>query len=191
MDLVVAYASPPSSSPYLYVTLSNTCKRSQTLTSSKLSLFISALDTTIVATAIPTISADLKAASGYLWIGGAYILASAAGAPLWAKLSDIWGRKLILLAAVAWFAGSSVLCARASSIEMLIIGRAFQGTAGGGLIQLVNIVVSDMFSMRLVSKIDRVTVGTDGRVGREVYILVSVNSSGRLLEVLARYWEAS
>ncbi|KAI4219127.1 MAG: hypothetical protein L6R36_008544 [Xanthoria steineri] len=113
-----------------------------------LSLFISALDTTIVATAIPTISADLKAASGYLWIGGAYILASAAGAPLWAKLSDIWGRKVILLAAVAWFAGSSVLCARASSIEMLIIGRAFQGTAGGGLIQLVNIVVSDMFSMR-------------------------------------------
>ena len=74
---------------------------------------------------------------------------------------------------------------------MLIIGRAFQGTAGGGLIQLVNIVVSDMFSMRLVSKIDRVTVGADGRVGREVYILVSVNLSGRLLEVLARFWEAS
>ncbi|KAL8835385.1 MAG: hypothetical protein Q9176_006956 [Flavoplaca citrina] len=113
-----------------------------------LSLFISALDTTIVATAIPTISADLHAASGYLWIGGAYILAAAAGAPLWAKLSDIWGRKPILLAAVAWFAGSSILCARAKTIEMLIIGRAFQGTAGGGLIQLVNIVVSDMFSMR-------------------------------------------
>ncbi|KAL9607480.1 MAG: hypothetical protein Q9204_009328 [Flavoplaca sp. TL-2023a] len=116
-----------------------------------LSLFISALDTTIVATAIPTISADLHAASGYLWIGGAYILAAAAGAPLWAKLSDIWGRKPILLAAVAWFAGSSILCARAKTIEMLIIGRAFQGTAGGGLIQLVNIVVSDMFSMRLVA----------------------------------------
>ncbi len=84
-----------------------------------------------------------------------------------------------------------MLCARASSIEMLIIGRAFQGTAGGGLIQLVNIVVSDMFSMRLASKIDWLTVGTDGRVGREVSISVSVNSSGRLLEVLARSWEAS
>ncbi|KAL8993488.1 MAG: hypothetical protein Q9169_006307 [Polycauliona sp. 2 TL-2023] len=113
-----------------------------------LSLFISALDTTIVATAIPTISADLDAASGYLWIGGAYILASAAGAPLWAKLSDIWGRKIILLAAVAWFAASSIICARADTIEVLIIGRAFQGTAGGGLIQLVNIIISDMFSMR-------------------------------------------
>ncbi|KAL9596022.1 MAG: hypothetical protein Q9219_006073 [cf. Caloplaca sp. 3 TL-2023] len=114
----------------------------------QLSLFIAALDMTIVATAIPTISADLKSASGYLWIGGAYLLANAAGAPLWAKLSDIWGRKPILLAAVTLFAGSSVVCALASSIEMLIVGRSFQGTAGGGLLQLVNIVISDIFSMR-------------------------------------------
>lgn len=103
---------------------------------------------TIVATAIPTIAADLQAASGYLWIGGAYLLASAAGAPLWAKLSDIWGRKAILLAAVTLFAISSIVCALARDITMLIVGRAFQGTAGGGLLQLVNIVVSDIFSMR-------------------------------------------
>ncbi|KAI4168461.1 MAG: hypothetical protein LQ346_009047 [Caloplaca aetnensis] len=113
-----------------------------------LSLFIAALDMTIVATAIPTIAADLQAASGYLWIGGAYLLASAAGAPLWAKLSDIWGRKAILLAAVTLFAISSIVCALARDITMLIVGRAFQGTAGGGLLQLVNIVVSDIFSMR-------------------------------------------
>lgn len=68
---------------------------------------------------------------------------------------------------------------------MLIIGRAFQGTAGGGLVQLVNIVVSDIFSMRLVNKIESASVGTDARVGREVYISVSVNSSGHLLEALA------
>ncbi|KAL8806392.1 MAG: hypothetical protein Q9200_005060 [Gallowayella weberi] len=113
-----------------------------------LSLFIAALDMTIVATAIPTISSQLNSASGYLWIGSAYLLANAAGAPLWAKLSDIWGRKPILLAAVTMFAGSSVVCAMAKSIKMLIIGRAFQGTAGGGLLQLVNIVISDIFSMR-------------------------------------------
>ncbi|KAL8684422.1 MAG: hypothetical protein Q9224_006359, partial [Gallowayella concinna] len=99
-----------------------------------LSLFIAALDITIVATAIPTISSELHSASGYLWIGGAYLLANAAGAPLWAKLSDIWGRKPILMAAVTMFAGSSVACAMAKSIEMLIIGRAFQGTTGGGLL---------------------------------------------------------
>lgn len=113
-----------------------------------LSLFVAALDQTIVATAIPTISAQLQSASGYTWIGGAYLLANAAAGPIWAKLSDIWGRKPILLAAVALFFGSSIICAKASTMRMLIIGRSLQGTAGGGLIQLVNITISDLFSMR-------------------------------------------
>jgi EmrB/QacA subfamily drug resistance transporter len=113
-----------------------------------LSLFIAALDVTIVATAVPTITAELHSPSGYAWIGGAYLIATAAGAPIWAKLSDIWGRKIILLAAVALFMGSSVICALAVDMSMLIAGRALQGTAGGGLIMLVNIVISDIFSMR-------------------------------------------
>jgi len=118
------------------------------LTALFLSLFIAALDQSIVATAIPTISAQLHSASGYTWIAGAYFLANAAAAPIWSKLSDIWGRKPILLAAVATFFGSSIICARASSMKMLIVGRSLQGAAGGGLIQLVNIVISDLFSMR-------------------------------------------
>ncbi|KAF2099034.1 putative MFS transporter [Rhizodiscina lignyota] len=113
-----------------------------------LSLFVAALDQTIIATAIPTISNQLHGSSGFVWIGGAYLLANAAAAPIWAKLSDIWGRKPILLLVVAWFFGSSIICATAKSMNVLIIGRAFQGTAGGGLIQLVNITLSDLFSMR-------------------------------------------
>jgi EmrB/QacA subfamily drug resistance transporter len=113
-----------------------------------LSLFVAALDVTIVATAIPTITSDLHSPSGYAWIGGAYLIASAAGVPLWGKLSDIWGRKIMLLAAAALFMGSSVLCALAVDMKMLIAGRAIQGVAGGGLIVLVNIVISDLFSMR-------------------------------------------
>ena len=103
---------------------------------------------TIVATAIPTISSELQSASGYSWVGGAYLLANAAGAPLWSKLSDIWGRKPIILTAIAMFFGSSIICALAQSMKILIVGRALQGTAGGGLLQLVNIVISDMFSVR-------------------------------------------
>ena len=80
--------------------------------------------------------------------GGAYLLANAAAAPIWAKLSDIWGRKIILLTAVACYFFSSVICAVAISMKMLIIGRAIQGTAGGGLIQMVTITISDLFSMR-------------------------------------------
>ncbi|OQE16433.1 hypothetical protein PENSTE_c024G06413 [Penicillium steckii] len=113
-----------------------------------LSMFVAALDQTIVATAIPTIAAKLHSAAGYTWIGGAYLLANAAGACIWAKLSDIWGRKLILLIAVAWFFVSSIICATAVNMQMLIAGRALQGVAGGGLLQLVIIVISDLFSVR-------------------------------------------
>lgn len=97
---------------------------------------------------IPTISNDLHGASGFVWIPGAYLLANAAAALIWAKLSDIWGRKPVLLIAVAWFFCSSIVCATAGTMTALIIGRAFQGTAGGGLIQLSFITLSDKFSMR-------------------------------------------
>ncbi|KAL2835571.1 major facilitator superfamily domain-containing protein [Aspergillus pseudoustus] len=113
-----------------------------------LSLFIAALDQTIVATSLPIIASRLNSASGYSWVGGAYLLASAAAAPIWTKASDIWGRKPILLAAVSLFFLSSIVCAAAVNMEMLIAGRALQGSAGGGLLQLVMVVVSDLFSVR-------------------------------------------
>ncbi|KAL3438668.1 major facilitator superfamily domain-containing protein [Aspergillus tetrazonus] len=116
-----------------------------------LSLFISALDQTIVATATPTISADLHSGGGYVWIGGAYLLANAASGNIWANLSDIWGRKPILLLAVALFFVSSIVCATAVDMAMLIVGRSLQGVAGGGLIQLILITISDLFSVRLRS----------------------------------------
>jgi MFS family permease len=111
-------------------------------------MFIAALDQTIMATAIPTIAAYFHSSAGYTWIGGAYLLSSAASACIWAKLSDIWGRKPILLLAVAWFFLSSILCAASTSMQMLIAGRALQGVAGGGLLQLVTIIISDLFSVR-------------------------------------------
>ncbi|GAB1194495.1 hypothetical protein APSETT444_003741 [Aspergillus pseudonomiae] len=116
-----------------------------------LSLFISALDQTIVATATPTISAELHSGTGYVWIGGAYLIANAASSNIWANLSDIWGRKPILLAAVALFFGASIICAKAINMPMLIAGRGVQGIAGGGIIQMITITISDLFSVRLRS----------------------------------------
>lgn len=109
---------------------------------------MAALDQTIIATSIPTISAALHSASGYVWIGGAYLLANAAAGPIWAKCSDIWGRKPALLGAVGLFAVASVIAAVSTSMQMLIAARALQGTAGGGLFQLVSITISDLFSLR-------------------------------------------
>ncbi|KAL4936824.1 hypothetical protein BDV06DRAFT_204159 [Aspergillus oleicola] len=116
-----------------------------------LALFISALDQTIVATATPTIASDLHSGGGYVWIGGAYLLANAASGNIWANLSDIWGRKPILLSAVTLFFVSSIICATAIDMPMLIVGRSVQGVAGGGLIQLILITISDLFSVRLRS----------------------------------------
>ncbi|KAK1053176.1 hypothetical protein LTR74_016370 [Friedmanniomyces endolithicus] len=118
------------------------------LTALYLAVFIGALDQTIMATSIPTISAQLHSASGYVWIGSAYLLANAAAGPVWAKCSDIWGRKPALLGAVVLFAGASIMGALSVSMNMLIAARALQGTAGGGLLQLVFITISDLFSMR-------------------------------------------
>jgi MFS family permease len=113
-----------------------------------LSLFIAAMDQVCVATIIPTIASSLKSSSGFSWIGGSYLLAAAGAAPVWAKLSDIWGRKPILLVVVLWFGLASIICATAQNMPALITGRSLQGVAGGGLIQLVTITLSDIFSMR-------------------------------------------
>lgn len=94
------------------------------------------------------ICADLHSASGYTWVGGAYLLASAATGLIWAKYSDIWGRKPVLLVAVVLFAAASVLAALSTNMAMLIAGRALQGAASGGIVQLVTITISDLFSVR-------------------------------------------
>jgi fucose permease len=112
------------------------------------SVFLAALDTTIITTALPTISEHFHSNAGYTWIGSAYLLANAASTPSWGKFSDIWGRKPILLIAAAVFFLGSLLAAISVNIGMLITARAIQGIGGGGLIILVNICISDLFSMR-------------------------------------------
>ena len=112
------------------------------------SVFLAALDTTIITTALPTISEHFHSNAGYTWIGSAYLLANAASTPSWGKFSDIWGRKPILLVAVAIFFIGSLLAGVSVNIGMLIAARAIQGIGGGGLIILVNICISDLFSMR-------------------------------------------
>ena len=104
---------------------------------------------TIISTALPTIAAGFDASeSGYSWIASSYLLANAACIPLWGKISDIWGRKPIILLANVFFLVGSLICALANNMAMIIAGRAIQGVGGGGIIILANISVSDLFSMR-------------------------------------------
>jgi hypothetical protein len=113
-----------------------------------LSVFLAALDVTIVTVAVPRISSDFNSTAGYTWVGSAYLLANAAAAPSWGKISDIWGRKPVLLTAVGVFWIGSLLAGLSVNMGMLIVGRAIQGIGGGGILILVNICISDLFSMR-------------------------------------------
>ncbi|KAF2806873.1 uncharacterized protein BDZ99DRAFT_363040, partial [Mytilinidion resinicola] len=113
-----------------------------------LAVFLAAIDITIITTALPTISEHFHSSAGYTWIGSSYLLASAASTPIWGKISDIWGRKPILLIANIVFFIGSLIAGLSINIGMLIAARAIQGIGGGGLIVLVNICISDLFSMR-------------------------------------------
>ncbi len=114
-----------------------------------IALFLAALDMTIITTALPAIAGHFSAStSGYTWVGSAYLLACAASVPLWGKFSDVWGRKSVILLANVIFLIGSLLCGVSVTLGMLIGGRVIQGVGGGGLIILVNIVISDLFSMR-------------------------------------------
>jgi EmrB/QacA subfamily drug resistance transporter len=114
-----------------------------------MALFLAALDVTIITTALPTIAEHFQSnAAGYTWIGSAYLLACSASAPVWGKISDIFGRKNVILLANIIFMAGSLIAALATSIGMLIAARVVQGIGGGGLVILVYVCVGDLFSMR-------------------------------------------
>lgn len=109
------------------------------------------LKQSIIATALPTIARQFNTSeSGYSWMASSYLLGNASVIPLWGKLSDIWGRKPIIVVANVLFLLSSLMCALAPNTAILIAGRAIQGVGGGGLVLLGQICVGDLFSQRYV-----------------------------------------
>jgi MFS family permease len=113
-----------------------------------LSVLLSSLDITIVTPAVPAIVSSFQSTTGYVWVGGAFVLASTAITPVWGSVADIWGRKPIMLVALALFLGGSLLCALAPHMVALIAGRAVQGLGGSGMGTMVNVIICDTFSPR-------------------------------------------
>ncbi|KAK4056280.1 hypothetical protein OIO90_002724 [Microbotryomycetes sp. JL221] len=108
-------------------------------------IFLAALDQTIVACALPTISRDLGGSSmAYGWVGTAYLLMSTCCSPFYGKISNIVGRKPVLFAAIGLFLLGSLLCGLAQNMIWLCAARGLQGMGGGGIIQLCQIIVSDV-----------------------------------------------
>ncbi|MCA9607338.1 MAG: MFS transporter [Myxococcales bacterium] len=117
-----------------------------TMAASLLGLLLAALDQTIVATAGPEIQRDLHIApSLYVWITTAYLVASTVMVPVWGKLSDLFGRKRILLAGMTIFLVGSTGCGLAQSTTQLIVMRAVQGLGSAALFTNAFAVIADMF----------------------------------------------
>jgi EmrB/QacA subfamily drug resistance transporter len=109
-----------------------------------LAMFLAALDQTIVATAMPTIGRELNDVTHLPWVITAYLLASTAVTPLYGKLADIHGRRVVLLSGIVIFILGSVACAIAPSLWLLVLARFVQGLGGGGLIALAQTIIGDM-----------------------------------------------
>ena len=107
-------------------------------------MFPGALDTTIIGPAMPTIGRELGDVEHLPWIVTSYLLVSTAATPLYGKLSDIHGRRIMLLWAIGLFALGSVACAMAPTMITLALARALQAVGGGGLISLAMTIVGDI-----------------------------------------------
>jgi EmrB/QacA subfamily drug resistance transporter len=113
-----------------------------------LAMLPAVLDQTILATALPTIAADLGRLADVSWVVTAYVVAAAATAPLWGRLGDRYGRKGVLEVSLAVFLVTSAVCGVAPSLWMLVVARAIQGAAAGGLMSLAQAAVGDLVSPR-------------------------------------------
>jgi EmrB/QacA subfamily drug resistance transporter len=113
-----------------------------------LTLFLAALDQTIVATALTKIAADLGDVHLIAWVVSAYLLSSTCVMPIAGKLSDIYGRRPVMIAALGAFLAGSIVSATAPTMAALIAGRAAQGIGGGALMTLSQSVVADVVAPR-------------------------------------------
>lgn len=122
--------------------------RSITMIGILTAMLLAALDQSIVTPAMPTIGGQLGDPQYLPWIVTAYLLTATAVAPLYGKISDIYGRRRTLYAALILFLAGSVISALSPNIFVLIGGRAIQGIGGGGLFALSQIIIGDMLPPR-------------------------------------------
>ena len=120
-------------------------------------LLLATLDQTIVSTALPKVIADLHGFDRYSWVATAYLLASTVTVPIYGKLSDLYGRKILLLFGITVFLIGSALCGAAQSMNQLILFRGLQGLGAGAMLPIVIATMGDLFSPRERAKWQGVT----------------------------------
>jgi len=113
-----------------------------------ISLIMSSLDISIVSTALPAISNQFNSKDECTWVITAYMLGNTSFQIMFGKLSDIFGRRPIMIFSLILFVTASTICGAAPGMKMLIIARGFQGMAGGGILSMTNIIIADIVPLR-------------------------------------------
>ncbi len=127
-----------------------------------LSLFLASMESTVVSTGMPTIVSQLGGLESYSWVFTAFMLASTTTVPLYGKLSDLFGRRPVFVAAMAIFLIGSALCGLATTMPQLIAFRTVQGIGAGGLLPLVFIIIGDLFSLEQRARLQGLFSGVWG-----------------------------
>jgi EmrB/QacA subfamily drug resistance transporter len=148
-----------------------------------LSLFLASMESTVIATAMPTIVGQLGGLEHYSWVFSAFMLASTTAVPLYGKLSDIYGRRKLYVSAMALFLLGSVLCGAANSMTQLIFARALQGIGAGGIMPLAFILIGEMFTLEQRAKMQGLFSGVWG-----VSSIVGPLLGGFLVDQLSWRW---
>nr|MBA3693080.1 MFS transporter [Acidobacteriota bacterium] len=106
-------------------------------------MFIAALEATVVGTAMPTVIASLGGLNHYSWVFSAYLVTSTVTVPVWGKLSDLYGRRLLYQIGIIIFLIGTMLSGMSGSMTQLIIFRAVQGLGAGALVPLGMTIIGD------------------------------------------------
>lgn len=113
-----------------------------------LPMFLAVVDQTIVSTALPAIAASLGSVERVSWVVVGYLIAGTIAAPVYGQLRDVYGGKRMMYVALGIFLAASLLCAAATSIEMLALARVLQGLGGGGLMTLSQALIGETIPPR-------------------------------------------
>ena len=148
-----------------------------------LSMFMAAMEATVVATAMPRVVSDLGGLEIYGWTGAAYMLASTVTMPLYGKLADLYGRRPIMLVGLALFLAGSTACGFARTIHQLIAFRALQGLGAGGLQPTAMTIVGDSFKPQERARIQGIFGAVWGIAG-----MIGPLLGGVIVDVLSWRW---
>ena len=125
-------------------------------------MFIAALEATVVGTAMPTVIASLGGLNHYSWVFSAYLVTSTVTVPVWGKLSDLYGRRLLYQVGIGVFLLGTLLSGLSQTMTQLIVFRAIQGLGAGALVPLGMTIIGDTFTLEERAKMQAYFSGVWG-----------------------------